>query len=218
MENHEKIININQAKQVKDSLEEKFVDELREDNGAYVPKEAWDFFNIKMSNLQTTVENQNSKIDRLLETSGALINEIRKQTIDETRPACKISRDSLRTDAITVKSLNRHLDFYIFTGHIAELFQIFTKDKKGYSSSSASNMMKDLCIKDDNNFSYLDHSSKKIKVRKYSYDVFDEIVSRLKNPAKYNLDIEITAKWITKIKLPSPIQIEEYRENIKKGL
>lgn len=239
MENQEKVISLSQVKTQKDLASAEMPIKNSDEAILSGSKEFFDFFNNKIANLQNTVESrnqqiedqnqkienqnqkmdaQNEKMDKLIEFSSTLINEIRKQTIDETRPACKISRDLLRDDVITVASLNRHLDFYIFTGHIAELFEMLTKDKKKFSSQSASMMLDELGIKNDNNFSYKDSSSKINKVRKYSYDVFEEVVSRLKNPEKYNLSIEVTAKWITKCKLPSQGQIEEYRNNIKKEL
>jgi hypothetical protein len=220
----EKIVDFNNKKAQKDEL----LEMLDKENGSEkieISKDALNFLNNKMSTLQQTVENQNTKIDvqstkmdAVIEVAANLINELKKQTIDETRPACKISRDTEREDAIPVKSLNRHLDFYIFTGHIAEIFEIYTKDKKKFSIQNASKMLSELKIRNDINFSDLNPSGKNSKVRTYSYDVFEEIIDRFKNPNKYNLDIETTSKWITKCKLPSQAQIDEYRNNIKKEL
>ncbi len=153
--------------------------------------------------LNTEIKDLRSEVTSLKDVVSHTANQLLKQTIGDRSSALKVDRNNDNENAISVKSLNRHLDFYVFTGHIAELFEIYTKDGKKFSVSAVTKMMKELNLRDDENFSYMDAGGKETQLRKYSYYIFEEIVDRLTNPAKYNLKIEITSSWITKCTLPN---------------
>lgn len=145
-------------------------------------------------------------------------NELKKQTVGDRNCALKVGRNQNNPNAIEVKSLNRHLDSYIVAGHVAELFKIMTTKGDKYSSGKASNMLSDLQIKQNPNFSYVDITSKTGRTRKYTRDVFAEIIDRLNNPEYFGIVKSIAERWTSEIIIPTNQEIEIYKSKIIENL
>jgi len=162
------------------------------------------------------IEKQNEKIDLFVSTTENLLNEFKKQTVDERNASLKISRNPDKS-LLTVKSLEKHIEFIVFTGHIAELFKIYTAKKDNFSTPKTIMMLKDIHIWHNSNFSLpVPNGKKGNTTAKYHFTVFTEIKERLHNPKKHDIPEEKTFKWRKEATIPTLQEIENYIDNIVK--
>ncbi len=190
-------------------------------NDEYSSKDKIDINNIAMQVatkantilLNTTVKELNNNIDSLKSTIGELVNEFRKQSVDDRNSSFKMARRN-QTNAIPIKSIDSHITHIVSLIHIAQLYKLRTNKGDKFSSQKARQLLIDLDLLENPNFVSKNIQGSCNIVKKYHFDIMYEIESRLKNPDDYNLNIELCLEWREKCFMPSEMEIQQFIDEI----
>lgn len=155
------------------------------------------------------LKRNSDKIDKLTSGITELINEFKKQSVDENNSSFKVARSSEKAD-FTINSLDSHITHVISFTHIAECYHLMTdKDDKKPSIQKARKLLIELdLLEDNNNMSKTLNGSKTI-TKKYHFSILSEIKNRLMNPSKYNISTEISEKWRRIALIPENDEIKQ---------
>lgn len=135
------------------------------------------------------------KIDKLANGIERLINELKKQSVDENNSSFKVARINEEAD-ITLDSLDSCITHVISFIHIAQCYHLVTdKDNNKYSANKARKMLDELNLLNDTNFVSKSLNGSKSVSKKYHYTILSEIRNRLNNPEAYSISNEISENW-----------------------
>ncbi len=149
-----------------------------------------------------------SKIDELTSGMTELINEFRKQSVDENNSSFKVARANEKAD-LTINSLDYHIAHVISFTHIAECYHLVTdKDDKKVSVNKARTLLIDLNLLTDQNFVSKVLNGSKTITKKYHFDILSEIKKRLMNPTHYDIPVEVSEKWRRIALIPEESEIK----------
>lgn len=154
------------------------------------------------------------KIDLLNNGITNLINEFKKQTVDENNSSFKIARMNEKAD-FTINSMDVHITHVISLTHIAECYHLVTdKDDKKFSVNKARQMVMDLNLLEDNHYAAKVLNGSKSTTKKYHHSILCEIKNRLLNPTKYDIPSEISEKWRRLALVPQDNEIKAKIEQV----
>ena len=98
------------------------------------------------------LKRNSEKIDKLTNGLTELINEFRKQSIDENNSSFKVARTNEKAN-FTINSLDYHIAHVISFTHIAECYHLVTdKDETKISVNKARKLLMDLNLLTDENY------------------------------------------------------------------
>lgn len=154
------------------------------------------------------------KIDQLTSGITDLINEFKKQSVDENNSSFKVARANEKAN-FTINSLDSHITHIISCSHIAECYHLVTdKDVTKFSVNKARNLLIDLNLLTDGNFVSKALNGSKTVTKKYHFDILYEIKNRLMNPTNYGISIEVSEKWRRIALIPEESEIKAKIEQI----
>lgn len=155
------------------------------------------------------LKRNSDKIDKLTSGITELINEFKKQSVDENNSSFKVARSSEKAD-FTINSLDSHITHVISFTHIAECYHLMTdKDDKKPSIQKARKLLIELDLLEDNNYMSKTLNGSKTITKKYHFSILSEIKNRLMNPSKYNISTEISEKWRRIALIPENDEIKQ---------
>lgn len=155
------------------------------------------------------LKRNSEKIDKLTSGITELINEFKKQSVDENNSSFKVARSSEKAD-FTINSLDSHITHVISFTHIAECYHLMTdKDDKKPSIQKARKLLIELDLLEDNNYMSKTLNGSKTITKKYHFSILSEIKNRLMNPSKYNISTEISEKWRRIALIPENDEIKQ---------
>ena len=164
------------------------------------------------------LKRNSEKIDKLTNGISSLINELKKQSVDENNSSYKVARTNENAD-ITIKSLDSHITHVISFIHISQCYHLLTKDGNKFSANKARKMLIELGLLNDINFVSKSLNGSKFVSNKYHFSILSEIRNRLDNPEKYNISKEIADNWRRIALIPNDdeinIKINEIFELLK---
>ena len=98
------------------------------------------------------LKRNSDKIDKLTSGITELINEFKKQSVDENNSSFKVARNNEKAN-FTINSLDYHIAHVISFTHIAECYHLVTdKDETKVSVQKARKLLIDLKLLEDDNF------------------------------------------------------------------
>lgn len=148
------------------------------------------------------------KIDQLTSGITDLINEFKKQSVDENNSSFKVARANEKAN-FTINSLDSHITHIISCSHIAECYHLVTdKDDKKVSVNKARTLLIDLNLLTDQNFVSKVLNGSKTITKKYHFDILSEIKKRLMNPTHYDIPVEVSEKWRRIALIPEESEIK----------
>lgn len=154
------------------------------------------------------LKRNSEKIDKLTNGITELINEFKKQTVDENNSSFKVARSNEKAN-FTIKSLDSHITHVISFSHIAECYHLVTdKDETKVSVQKARKLLIDLNLLEDENFASKMLSGSKTITKKYHFDILLEIKKRLLNPTHYDIPVEVSEKWRRIALIPEESEIK----------
>lgn len=155
------------------------------------------------------LKRNSEKIDKLTSGITELINEFKKQSVDENNSSFKVARSNEKAD-FTINSLDSHITHVISFTHIAECYHLVTdKDETKVSVNKARKMLIDLKLLEDENFVSKMLSGSKTITKKYHFSILSEIKRRLMSPSLYNISTEISEKWRRIALIPENDEIKQ---------
>lgn len=155
------------------------------------------------------LKRNSEKIDKLTSGITELINEFKKQSVDENNSSFKVARSNEKAD-FTINSLDSHITHVISFTHIAECYHLMTdKDDKKPSIQKARKLLIELGLLEDNNYMSKTLNGSKTITKKYHFSILSEIKNRLMNPSKYNISTEISEKWRRIALIPENDEIKQ---------
>lgn len=157
--------------------------------------------------VNTTIKDMNNKIDILNNSIADLVNEFRKQSVDERNSSFKVSRRD-KDNAISVKSIDSHITHIISLIHIAEIYKLRTNKEDKYSSQKARQLLGDLNLLTDSNYVSKNLQGSSNIVKKYHFDILYEIKHRLQNPEHFDLNADRCLFWREKCFIPDDGEIQ----------
>ena len=157
--------------------------------------------------VNTTIKDMNNKIDILNNSIADLVNEFRKQSVDERNSSFKVSRRD-KDNAISVKSIDSHITHIISLIHIAEIYKLLTNKEDKYSSQKARQLLSDLNLLTDSNYVSKNLQGSSNIVKKYHFDILYEIKHRLQNPEHFDLNADRCLFWREKCFIPDDGEIQ----------
>lgn len=160
------------------------------------------------------LKRNSDKIDKLTSGITELINEFKKQSVDENNSSFKVARVNEKAD-FTINSLDYHIAHVISFTHIAECYHLVTdKDETKVSVQKARKLLIDLNLIEDENFVSKMLSGSKTITKKYHFSILSEIKNRMLNPGHYNISIEISEKWRRIALIPKNEEIKQKIDEI----
>jgi hypothetical protein len=154
------------------------------------------------------LKRNSEKIDKLTNGITELINEFRKQSVDENNSSFKVARANEKAN-FTINSLDYHIAHVISFTHIAECYHLVTdKDEAKISVNKARKLLIDLNLLTDENYVSKVLNGSKTITKKYHFDILSEIKNRLMNPTRYNIPIEVSEKWRRIALIPEESEIK----------
>ena len=155
------------------------------------------------------LKRNSEKIDKLTSGITELINEFKKQSVDENNSSFKVARSNEKAD-FTINSLDSHITHVISFTHIAECYHLMTdKDDKKPSIQKARKLLIELGLLEDNNYMSKTLNGSKTITKKYHFSILSEIKNRLMNPNRYDISAEISEKWRRIALIPENDEIKQ---------
>lgn len=155
------------------------------------------------------LKRNSDKIDKLTSGITELINEFKKQSVDENNSSFKVARNNEKAN-FTINSLDYHIAHVISFTHIAECYHLVTdKDETKVSVQKARKLLIDLKLLEDDNFVSKVLNGSKTITKKYHFSILSEIRNRLRNPSKYDIPTEISEKWRRIALIPENDEIKQ---------
>lgn len=155
------------------------------------------------------LKKNSEKIDKLTSGITELINEFKKQSVDENNSSFKVARSNEKAD-FTINSLDSHITHVISFTHIAECYHLMTdKDDKKPSIQKARKLLIELGLLEDNNYMSKTLNGSKTITKKYHFSILSEIKKRLMNPNRYDISAEISEKWRRIALIPENDEIKQ---------
>lgn len=148
------------------------------------------------------------KIDTLSDGIANLVNEIKKQSVDENNSSLKIARTNGNAN-ITINSLDYHIAHVISFTHIAACYHLVTdKDATKVSYNKARKLLVDLNLLEDENYVSKVLNGSKTITKKYHFTILSEIKKRLLSHNSYGITPEISEKWRRVALIPEDSEIK----------
>lgn len=200
MDLFDKVVDIKQAKNKKDYKENEQT-KLFEQVENLEPKnfkEMTDFFNNKMSAVQTQMKEQTDQNKRLANSLEAMLPEIQKARVNDETASINFSKDPDKKDLSNYDlKAPSEAKYPLRSGQIAKRLGISTPQQVG-------KMMKELKIKGDYLFHHDFETGNNTSSPRYTYASLKEVFIRLENPEKYEIDSNIAIYWRKRVKnIPS---------------
>lgn len=159
------------------------------------------------------LKRNSEKIDKLTNGIANLINELKKQSVDEKNSSFKMARRN-QIGAITVNSIDSHITHIVSLIHIAQLYKLRTNKGDKFSSQKARQLLIDLNLLCNPDFASKNLQGSSSIVKKYHFDIMYEIKQRLENPSKYNMNPNICLEWREKCFIPDETEIQQFIDEI----
>lgn len=163
--------------------------------------------------MNTTVKEMNNKIDVLNNNIAELINEFKKQSVDERNSSFKVARRD-KSDAIPISSIDSHITHIISLIHIAEIYRLRTQKGDKFSAPKARKLLIDLNLLNDPKYVSKSIQGSVSVFRKYHFDILFEIKHRLQNPTSYNVEPSKCFEWREISFIPEDKEIQAYIDNL----
>ena len=153
------------------------------------------------------LKKQYDKIDKLNNGIANLVNELKKQSVDENNSSFKLARANENAN-FTIDSLSTHITHIISCTHIAECYHLMTNTKiQKPSVNKARKLLIDLNLIDDINFVSKSLNGTKTITKKYHHSILQEIKKRLMNPTAYNISLAVSENWRRTAFIPDDTEI-----------